>query len=161
MTLDVVILAGGKGTRIRKVLHDTPKIMAPIEGKPFLDWLLAWIDSWNLNTSKNITLSTCVGHELIQEYCRKKFLNVKCLQEQKPLGTLGALANVASTIKAKNYLVMNGDTIFKADFQKFYKRFCLRKDSKPLIILKKALKNDRYGGYEKINKYWRFSNQKT
>ena len=38
MTLDVVILAGGKGTRIKEVLNDTPKIMAPIEGKPFLDW---------------------------------------------------------------------------------------------------------------------------
>ena len=61
-------------------------------------------------------------------------------QEQKPLGTFGALANVASINDAKNYLVINGDTIFKADFHKFYKRFCLRKDSKPLIILKKALR---------------------
>ncbi len=161
MTLNIVILAGGKGTRIKEILKDTPKIMAPIEGKPFLNWLLAWIESWNLNIPKNIILSTCIGHEIIKKYCDTNNLNIKCVPEQKPLGTLGALANVASLNKSNNYLVLNGDTIFKADFNYFYKRFCSEEGKKPLIILKKLLENDRYGGYQKLNKDWIFSNNKT
>ncbi|MBI96752.1 sugar phosphate nucleotidyltransferase [uncultured Prochlorococcus sp.] len=160
MNLNIVILAGGKGTRVREVLKDTPKIMAQIEGKPFLEWLLAWIDSWNLEISKNIILSTCIGQEIIKKYCEINNLNVKCVPEQKPLGTLGALANVASINNAKNYLVLNGDTIFKADFYKFHKRFSLEED-KPLIMLKKILKNDRYGGFEQIDNEWLFSKKRT
>ena len=161
MNLNIVVLAGGKGTRIKRVLKDTPKIMAPIAGKPFLEWLLKWIESWNLNISKNIILSTCIGHEIINEYCKRNNLNIKCVPEKKPLGTLGALANVASTNESKNYLVLNGDTIFKADFRNFYKRFCLEEGFKPRILLKKTLVNDRYGGYEQLNKNWIFSNKRT
>ena len=160
MNLNIVILAGGKGTRVKEVLKDTPKIMAQIEGKPFLEWLLAWIESWNLEISKNIILSTCIGQEIIKKYCERNNLNVKCVPEQKPLGTLGALAYVASTNDAKNYLVLNGDTIFKADFHKFHKRFCLEED-KPLIMLKRILKNDRYGGFEQIDNGWIFSKKRT
>ena len=58
MTLNIIILAGGKGTRIRNVLNKTPKIMAPVAGKPFLDWLLIWIDSWNIDIpKKNISIN--------------------------------------------------------------------------------------------------------
>ena len=77
MNLNIVILAGGKGTRVKEVLKDTPKIMAPIEGKPFLEWLLAWIESWKLEIPKNIILSTCIGQEIIKKYCENN-LNVKC-----------------------------------------------------------------------------------
>ena len=45
MSLKIIILAGGKGSRIKSVLNNTPKILAPIAGKNFLDWLLVWIDS--------------------------------------------------------------------------------------------------------------------
>ena len=54
MTLNIIILAGGKGTRIKPVLKTIPKILAPIAGKPFLYWLLLWIDSWKLKISKKI-----------------------------------------------------------------------------------------------------------
>ena len=97
MVLNIVILAGGKGTRIKSVLKDTPKIMANIAGKPFLEWLLVWIDSWKLEIPKKILLSTCVGHNKIKDYCNERNLEVDCIPEKKPLGTFGALANVAST----------------------------------------------------------------
>ena len=54
MKLTIIILAGGKGTRIKPILKTTPKILAPIAGKTFLDWLLIWIESWQFNISKEI-----------------------------------------------------------------------------------------------------------
>ena len=105
MALNIIILAGGKGKRIKSVLKDTPKVMANIAGKPFLDWLLLWIDSWLLKIQKNIILSTCIGHEKILNYCFTNNINVQCISEEKPLGTFGALANVASTNFSEAYLV--------------------------------------------------------
>ena len=52
MTLNIVILAGGKGTRIRNLLNKTPKIMAPVAGKPFLDWLLIFPHKTNAGVAQ-------------------------------------------------------------------------------------------------------------
>lgn len=161
MVLNIVILAGGKGTRIKTVLKDTPKIMANIAGKPFLEWLLVWIDSWKLEIPKKILLSTCIGHNTIKDYCDKKNIQVDCISEKKPLGTFGALANVASTNISNEYLVLNGDTIFKANFKKIYQKFKNNIEKKPLLILKESLKNSRYGGYEKIDGSWVFAQKNT
>lgn len=161
MVLNVVILAGGKGTRIKSVLKDTPKIMANIAGKPFLEWLLVWIDSWKLEIPKKILLSTCIGHNTIKDYCDERNLGVNCIPEKKPLGTFGALANVASTNISNEYLVLNGDTIFRANFKKIYQVFKNNLEKKPLLILKESLENSRYGGYEKKDSGWLFSRNNT
>jgi len=161
MSLNIIILAGGKGTRIKKVLKETPKIMAPINGKPFLVWLLNWIKLSFRNIPYKVLLSTCIGHEHIEKYKIKNNLNIKCVPEKIPLGTFGALSNVAATNPANNYLVLNGDTIFKSDFNEYYKKFCAEGCSRPLIVLKKNLGNDRYGGYKSLNNSWIFSNEKT
>ena len=159
MTLNIIILAGGKGTRIKEVLKKTPKIMAIISGKPFLEWLLIWIDSWQINEEKNIFLSTCIGHEIINDYCINKKIPVRCIPEKKPLGTFGALANVAYQNFSENYLVLNGDTIFKVDFQEIYKKSFIKIKNKPHLILKESAFNTRYGGYKKTNKGWIFSSE--
>lgn len=161
MVLNIVILAGGKGTRIKSVLKDTPKIMANIAGKPFLEWLLVWIDSWKLEIPKRILLSTCVGHNKIKDYCDERNLEVDCIPEKKPLGTFGALANVASTNISNEYLVLNGDTIFKANFNKIYQKFNNNIEKKPLLILKESLKNTRFGGYEQIDEGWVFAQKNS
>ena len=162
MTLNIVILAGGKGTRIKNVLKNTPKILAPIANKPLLDWILIWIDSWGLDVSKNILLSTCVGHHQIKKYCDKKKLNVRCIPEENTLGTFGALANVAFGNISNEYLILNGDTIFKANVKDIYNSFKNDHDKKPLIILKKKiLQNKRYGGYKEIKEGWIFSDEKS
>ena len=161
MVLNVVILAGGKGTRIKSVLKDTPKIMANIAGKPFLEWLLVWIDSWKLEIPKKILLSTCIGHDIIKDYCDKRNLEVDCIPEKKPLGTFGALANVASTNISNEYLVLNGDTIFKANFKKIYQKFKNNIEKKPLLVLKESTENTRFGGYEKIDEGWVFAQKNS
>ena len=96
MSLSIVVLAGGKGTRIKSVLGNTPKILARIAEKPFLDWSLAWIKNWELDINHKIILSTGVGHKKVENYCKENNYEVSCIDEIKPLGTFGAIANVAS-----------------------------------------------------------------
>ena len=110
-----------------------------------MDWLLVWIDSWELDIPINILISTCIGHDTIKNYCEKRNLNVLCIPEEKPLGTFGAIANVASTNISNDYLVLNGDTIFKANLKKIYKIFKNNIEKKPLLILKKVLKINASG----------------
>ena len=161
MTLGIIILAGGRGTRIRSILKETPKIMAPIAGKPFLEWLLLWINSWQIITPKKVLLSTCIGHKFIKDYCEKEKIDVDCVSEKRPLGTFGAIANVASSYSYENYLIINGDTIFKANIDKIYNRFLNLNKRKPLIILKRNNDNGRFGGYKYIKNGWVFTEGPT
>ena len=161
MSLKIIILAGGKGTRIRPVIGNTPKILASVAGKPFLEWFLTWIKDWQLKIDFEIIISTCIGHEQINDYCLKKNYNIKCIKEEKPLGTFGAIANVASQEYSRNYLVLNGDTIFKADFKMIFYSFIKKEENSPLLILKESITNERYGGYENTNLGLIFSNKRS
>ena len=161
MSLQIIILAGGKGTRIKPVLGDTPKILAKIKDRLFIDWMMLWINSWNIQFSKPIILSTCIGHDFIAEYSKDKAYPIKCEKEITPLGTFGAVANVSCNNFAENYLILNGDTIFKANFKKTYESFISGKRLKPLIFLKESINNKRYGGYKKTSKGWIFSHKNT
>ena len=69
--------------------------------------------------------------------------------------------DVASKNISKNYLVLNGDTIFKADIREIYGQFINKKIKNPLIILKKSQNIERFGGYKKIDKGWLFTNERT
>ena len=84
MSLKIIILAGGKGTRISPVIGDTPKILASVAGKPFLEWFLIWIKSWNLDLSFEILISTCIGHSHIKDYCMRQKYNLQCVKEESP-----------------------------------------------------------------------------
>ena len=161
MKLKIIILAGGKGTRISPVIGDTPKILASVAGKPFLDWFLNWIKNWKLEQDHAILISTCIGHKKVKNYCFSQNYNIKCVKEEKPLGTFGAISNVASKNYSQNYLVLNGDTIFRADFKKIFNLFKNQNEDKPLLILKESLINNRYGGYECTKKGWIFSENKA
>ena len=161
MSLKIIILAGGKGTRIRPVIGETPKILAYVAGKPFLEWFLSWIKNWNLDLDFEILISTCIGHSNIKDYCESRKHNIQCIKEEKPLGTFGAIANVAAKIYSKNYLILNGDTIFKADFNNIYEYYKKENKDRPLLILKESLKNERYGGYKNTDEGWIFTNKNT
>lgn len=147
--LSIVILAGGKGTRVKSVLGDIPKILAPIKNKVFLDFLLAWIDKNFKNFCYEIIIASGFGHDKLQKYCFDKNLQLELSPEDEPLGTLGAAANAAILSKSKNILILNGDTIFECNFQKVFQEFL--NSSKALTIVLDKKENDRYGGYN-VNK---------
>ena len=108
-----VILAGGFGTRLRSVLTDIPKPMAPVLGKPFLEWIVRFLAAEGVRT---IRIST--GHlaAKIAEHFEKQpvaDVSVECVVEREPLGTAGGFLNAVSAPgeRPEAWLVLNGDSL--------------------------------------------------
>ena len=118
-TIDVAILAGGLGTRISHVLKDTPKILAPVGGRPFLDVLLEWLTGFGV---KRVLLGlghlagAVIGH--LEESSRHD-IEVVAVVEPEPLGTAGAVRFLRPHIKSDPVLVINGDSFVDADLCAF------------------------------------------
>ncbi|MGY9000092.1 MAG: sugar phosphate nucleotidyltransferase [Rhodospirillales bacterium] len=113
--IDVVVLAGGLGTRIYPVLKGTPKILAPIGGRPYLVFLLSWLKNFG---AKRVVFG--LGHlaGAVSEFLEKnppKGIEVTIVIEGKPLGTAGAITNVRSEIRSNPVLILNGDSFVDAD----------------------------------------------
>ncbi len=154
MKLVVIILAGGKGTRIKSILLDTPKVLAPISNKVFLDWIILWINSWELSLKPEVIISTGHGHDKVHEYSQKiRYQHIRTIRESRSLGTFGAAAFVAAKTKADHYLILNGDTIFSIDMQEAFLQY-QKFNYEPLLILKRSSNCDRYGGYSQLGKKW-------
>lgn len=121
--IDVAVLAGGLGTRIRSVLGDVPKVLAPVNGRPFLDHLLDWLSGFGV---RRIVL--CLGHraEPVLAHIAARVerdaatgLEVIGLVEPEPLGTAGAIRFARPRLLSEPVLVMNGDTFLDADLSGF------------------------------------------
>lgn len=118
-SIDVAVLAGGLGTRLRSVLGETPKILAPVAGRPFLDHLLAWLASFG---ARRVIL--CVGFRadaVLDHIAQHPFpgVDVVTSREAEPLGTAGALRLALPHLRSDPVLVMNGDTFVDADLAAF------------------------------------------
>ena len=112
--LDLVILAGGKGKRIKKFLKDNPKPLASINDKTFISYLLNHFSKFNFE--KIFILAGYRGNKIIKKY-HKKFYNltkIEVIKEKKPLDTGGALSNLKNK-KINDFLLINGDSIFMVD----------------------------------------------
>ena len=112
-----VVLAGGFGTRIKHLLPDVPKPMAEVAEKPFLGWVLTYLQRQGIEKA---LLST--GHlaEIIEEYTKMQpipDLDLHCYPETSPLGTAGGFMNAVnqSEQKPKAWLVLNGDSLIITD----------------------------------------------
>lgn len=117
--IDVVVLAGGLGTRLRGILQETPKILAPVGGKPFLEHLLERLRG---QSARRVIL--CLGHGAAAvlaflEHRDCSSLSLETLIEPHPLGTGGAVAFALPHFRSDPVLVMNGDTIVDADLNAF------------------------------------------
>ncbi len=113
--IDVAVLAGGLGTRINGVLGDTPKVLAPINGKPYLDHLLGWLSSFG---AAHIVL--CLGHladKVIAHVADQE--GVESVVESEPMGTGGALRLAGERLRSDPVMVMNGDTWLGTDLCRF------------------------------------------
>ena len=118
--IDTLILCGGKGDRLKSVIGDLPKILAPINGKPFIYYLLKFLEK---NSIKKITLCTGYQHYLIEDWVNKSYSGgavIKFSREKIPLGTAGALKNAENLIESNNVIIMNGDTFINTKLIKFY-----------------------------------------
>ena len=107
------------GTRLREVVADVPKPMAPVNGKPFLYYLLQWLTKYPV---EKIIISAGYKAEFIMKYFGDSFSNipVEYVIEEKPLGTGGAIKYALQKTRGENILILNGDTYFPIDLNRFY-----------------------------------------
>ena len=116
--VDVVILCGGKGTRLEEVVSDRPKPMAEISSQPFLDILIDYISSFGF---KRLILSVGYMADYIKDYYRNKRGPCEILfsQENEPLGTAGAVKQAENLVQSNPFLVLNGDSFCPVDLAQF------------------------------------------
>jgi D-glycero-alpha-D-manno-heptose 1-phosphate guanylyltransferase len=106
---EVIILAGGLGTRLRDTIPDLPKCMAPVAGKPFLSY---GIDYFKKQGIEKFIFALGYKSGVIEQYISGLRINFQVSIEKDPLGTGGAIRLACSKATEKNILVLNGDTFF-------------------------------------------------
>jgi len=112
--VEAVVLAGGLGTRLRPVVSEVPKGMAPINGRPFLELLLEyWIDQG----VRRFVISVGYLAGQIRNHFGERWRGADILyaEEREPLGTGGGLLLAASHAQSADIIVMNGDSFFAVD----------------------------------------------
>ena len=115
--MKAIILAGGKGKRLRSIINDIPKPMAPIKGIPFLEYLILQLKKQNI---KDLIFSTGYKGSIIKNYFQDGDnwdINIEYSEEDKPLGTGGALRKAGELIDDEQFIVMNGDSFFDIEFK--------------------------------------------
>ncbi len=116
---DIIILAGGFGTRLKEEIIDIPKAMAPINGKPFLEYLLNYIQKSGF---QKVIISTGYLSKSIENYFKDKYrsIEIEYSIEEEPLGTGGAVKLALKKVSTPYFIVMNGDTLFRINLQDFF-----------------------------------------
>lgn len=120
--IDVVIMAGGEGKRLRPLTENLPKPLLKVGDKPILEHNIDRLKSFGIN---NIFISINYLGEKIENYFgngNSKNLNIKYIRENEPLGTLGSISLI-NGFKSKYVLVMNSDLLTTIDFEDFYLDF--------------------------------------
>jgi D-glycero-alpha-D-manno-heptose 1-phosphate guanylyltransferase len=110
--MDAIVLAGGFGTRLRSAVPDVPKPLAPINGRPFLEYLL---DYWIGQSIARFVLSVGYLHEMIEQRFGTVYRGcpIEYAVEKQPLGTGGGLLQAAAKVISADVLALNGDTFFE------------------------------------------------
>lgn len=119
MPLSAAILAGGMGTRLRPVLSDRPKVLAPAAGQPFLDYVLHYLSTQGIHK-----VVLCVGYLASQVAAfaadgSRWNLQIHYSQEDIPLGTAGALKLALGSLQG-SFFALNGDTLFTANLHELW-----------------------------------------
>jgi NDP-sugar pyrophosphorylase family protein len=143
-SLDVFVLSGGLGTRIQPVLGEVPKLLAPINGLPYLAHLLAWLKQFG---ARRVVLGLGHGASLVLEYLKKEpvpSLDIAASIEPSQLGTAGAIRFARSKLRSDPVLVMNGDSFVDADLCAFVDRHRAARVAGTLLCTE-VDSADRYG----------------
>jgi D-glycero-alpha-D-manno-heptose 1-phosphate guanylyltransferase len=144
--LSIAILAGGLGTRLRSVVNNVPKVMAPINGAPFFNYLL---DGLIVQGARGALLCTGFEGEQIRAYYSDNYrsLGLTYSNEEQPLGTAGALRRCIAKIQSDHVLVINGDTFCDANLNEFVS-WHHHTASKASILLVRKEDGSRFGSVE-------------
>lgn len=140
---DVIILAGGLGTRLREVVPDLPKPMAPVAGRPFLAHIL---DRLSQHGAKRVILAVGYMSEAIKTCFASNYSGMELVYatEPEPLGTGGAIAYASAFSKANDLIILNGDTFLELDYGAFIADM-RKRDAKVGIVVRSVSDVSRYG----------------
>ncbi len=136
--MEVIILCGGLGTRLRGVVHDIPKCLAPIAGKPFLGYLLDWLGGYSVN---HVVFSVGYLREQVIDFVRSREwpFSYDIAEEETPLGTGGGIRLALGFCHENQVFVVNGDTFYPVDLERMPFEY-------PVTLALKPMKDfDRYG----------------
>ena len=136
--MEVIVLAGGLGTRLRSVIHEIPKCLAPACGVPFLQYLLDWLSAYPV---EHVVFSVGYLREQIIDFVKGHEwpFSYDFAVEVEPLGTGGGIRLALDMCKGDHVFVVNGDTFYPVDLTAF-------SFDKPITLALKPMKDfDRYG----------------
>ena len=149
MIRKALILAGGLGTRLRKTVPNLPKPMAPLNGRPFLEYQMDYCISQGID---EFFISVGYLNEKIVNHFGTIYKNkrINYIFEDKQLGTGGAILKSEKFIN-EDFIILNGDTYFEIDFS-ILEREHINTGSKFTLALFKNKINSRYLGIELSNR---------
>lgn len=139
--MNIIILAGGFGTRLQSVVKDVPKPMADINGTPFLELLMREILFCD---PERIILCVSYMKDVIKQHFGDSFLGVPVLysEENEPLGTGGAIKQAFDLFGLDEAVVLNGDTYVQVNYSDFIRK---SENEKLAVVLKQVENANRYG----------------
>ena len=150
--LDLVILAGGRGSRIKKITNKIPKPMIRFGDVPFLKFLINYYAKFNF---EKIYILGGYKNEIIKKYFKKiarvNSVEIKVLDEPKPLGTGGAL-NILKKRSINDFFLINGDSYFEISNKEFLKMQATNKIGSLLLIKNENYKSNKKLANLKVNK---------
>jgi len=143
MITEAIILAGGLGTRLQHVVKDVPKCMAPVNGIPFIAYV---IDHLQRQGIERFIFSLGYKSEQVIDFVdvQYKKLDKVFIIEPEQLGTGGAIREACNDVKNDHVVILNGDTLFRIDVQELTDIHTKQKAACTLA-LKPMKKFDRYG----------------
>ncbi len=119
--MKAIILAGGRGNRLKPITDYVPKSLVPIKNIPIIEWQIKYLKKFGISE-----VIICSGYktEMIEDYLKNRKLGIKITFsiENKPLGTGGAIKKAGNKIKEKSFLVINGDIITNIDLKQLLKK---------------------------------------
>lgn len=139
--MEVVVLAGGLGTRLRSAVADIPKCLAPVAGKPFLEYLLQWL---GIHKVEHVVFSVGYLSEQVISFIegRQWPFSYDFAIENEPLGTGGGIRLALEKCHGDKVVVVNGDTFFPVNLDR------LTFDGPVTLALKPMKDFSRYGAVD-------------
>jgi len=140
---DVVVLAGGLGTRLRSVIGGRPKVLAEVAGRPLIFYLLDRLEFFGF---RRVILSTGYAASVVEAAVGQSYggLDIIFSRELVPLGTGGAVRQAVPFINGDSFLLMNGDSFVPLNYHEFFEQH-EEKGWPASMVLVEASDSGRYG----------------